>query len=87
MRPAAASARLSAFAALLPDSPDVYLRWKELVFSHEVKGVQVHDAKLVALMLIHQLTHLLTLNPSDFSRYPSVTAVTPEQVIASANVP
>jgi len=46
-------------------------------------GVQVHDAKLVALMAVHGDSHILTLNPKDFARYPAVSAVTPEELLAS----
>ena len=65
---------------LLPDNPDAYFRWRELVTAHDIQGVQVHDAKLVALMSVHGLTHLLTLNARDFTRYGHITAVAPEQV-------
>jgi predicted nucleic acid-binding protein len=68
---------------VLPDSVDAYTRWKELVFAHGVKGVQVHDAKLVAIMSVYGITHLLSLNVADFVRYPQITALTPEQVLAS----
>jgi predicted nucleic acid-binding protein len=47
-----------------------------------VQGVQVHDARLVAWMQVHGMTHLLTLNASDFSRYPSINAWTPQDVQA-----
>ena len=71
--------------AVLPDSVETYARWRGLVLAHAVKGTQVHDAKLVAMMLVHQLTHLLTLNPGDFTRYPGITALTPEQAITAAD--
>ena len=71
-------------ANVLHDSSEAYARWKELVVAHAVRGVQVHDAKLVALMGLSGITHILTLNPGDFARYPDVTAVTPAQVIAAA---
>lgn len=70
-------------ATVLPDSVATYARWKELVLLHGVMGTRVHDAKLVAAMTVHGLTHLLTLNPGDFARYPGITVVTPEQVTAS----
>lgn len=38
---------------------------------------QVHDARLVALMQAHGITHILTLNGSDFTRYPGITPVDP----------
>ena len=70
-------------AVLLPDSVETYGRWKELVVNQGVRGVQVHDAKLAALMAVHGITHLVTLNTGDFARYPHVTALTPQQVTAS----
>ena len=46
-----------------------------------VMGVQVHDARLVATMIAHRITHLLTLNDQDFARYPEITAVHPRQLV------
>jgi predicted nucleic acid-binding protein len=74
-------------ATLLPDSPDAYPRWKDLIVTHGVRGVQVHDAKLVALMTLHGVTHILTLNPKDFARYSAISAVTPEELLAAASTP
>ena len=54
---------------VLPDSPVVYERWKELVLAHKVIGVNVHDAHLVAAMIVHDVTHILTANVKDFVRY------------------
>ena len=34
----------------LPDHASVYDEWLRLVIAHEVKGIQVHDARLVAFM-------------------------------------
>ncbi|HMJ25231.1 MAG TPA: hypothetical protein VK475_05360, partial [Pyrinomonadaceae bacterium] len=65
---------------VLPDSPSVYEGWKALVLAHKVIGVNVHDARLVAAMLIHGVTHILTANIKDFDRYAAVTAVTPEEI-------
>lgn len=66
---------------ILPDAPEVYLRWREIVRAHAVQGVQVHDAKLVALMLVRGVSHILTLNTRDFVRYPGIVAVAPEQIV------
>jgi hypothetical protein len=41
---------------------------------------QVHDARLVAVMRVHGLTHVLTFNPTDFTRYPGITVVRPQDV-------
>src|SRR5271169_324704 len=36
----------------LPDSQMVHDRWRRLLVEHEVKGVQVHDARLAASMYV-----------------------------------
>ena len=53
----------------LPDSDDVYDRWRDIVITLGVSGVQVHDARLVAVMLTHGITHILTFNGKDFARF------------------
>lgn len=67
---------------LLPDLPSVYAEWRELVVNYGVSGVQVHDARLVATMIVHNVTHILTFNTSDFSRYAprGIVAVDPASV-------
>ena len=67
---------------LLPDFPDMYPNWRRLVVKYSVSGVQVHDARLVALMLVHDVTYILTFNTQDFTRYASegIIAVNPATV-------
>jgi predicted nucleic acid-binding protein len=69
-------------AAILPDSPATIDHWKQLVIQFQVRGVQVHDTRLVALMDVHGVRHLLTLNPSDFARFRHLTVVTPENLLS-----
>lgn len=38
-----------------------------------MKGKNAHDARLVAAMVRHGLTHILTFNAQDFSRYRGIT--------------
>ena len=71
------------FAIVLPEPAGLYQRWRDLVIAHRVLGVQVHDAKLVAAMMLHQIPRILTLNPADFARYQPITAITPQQVLTS----
>jgi hypothetical protein len=54
-----------------------------LVVAHGVMGAQVHDARLVAFMLAHGLTHVLTLNAADFARYPGIIPVAPGEILAA----
>jgi predicted nucleic acid-binding protein len=65
---------------VLPDSPATFAKWKALVLAHKVIGVNVHDARLVAAMLVHGVTHILTANVKDFVRYSAVTAIAPDQI-------
>ena len=46
---------------------------------YDVSGVQVHDARLVASMIAHNVAHILTFNVTDFTRYDSegIVAVDP----------
>ncbi len=60
---------------ILPDHPDVYLTWREQVVQFNVSGVQVHDARLVATMRVYGITHILTINVADFTRYQSLGIV------------
>ena len=66
----------------LEDSPKVYPEWRRLVVSYGVSGVKVYDARLVAFMRVNQITHILTFNTSDFTRYApeGVVAIDPRTV-------
>jgi predicted nucleic acid-binding protein len=64
----------------LDDTPDVFLNWLRLVSAEGVSGRQVHDARLVAVMEAHSITHLLTFNVSDFRRYSTIRVVHPDEV-------
>jgi predicted nucleic acid-binding protein len=66
--------------ALLEDVPGITRRWHRLLLRHSVQGVQVYDARLVAAMQAHGVSHLLTLDASDFARYTGITAVHPTSV-------
>jgi hypothetical protein len=67
---------------LLLDERGVYSNWRQLVSTYDVKGKTAHDARLVGAMLRHSVSCILTFNKSDFSRFVSVTAITPSEVLA-----
>ena len=46
---------------LLLDSPAIYPEWRRLAVQFGVSGVAVHDARLVATMLVHNVTHILNV--------------------------
>ena len=68
--------------SLLTDSPKVYPEWRRLVVNYDVSGVQVHDARLAASMIVHNVKHILTFNVTDFERYTNegIMAVDPATV-------
>jgi predicted nucleic acid-binding protein len=67
---------------LFPDSSRIYPEWRRLVVTYGVSGVQVHDSRLVAAMKVNGVTHILTLNATDFTRYidEGIVAVDPTTV-------
>ena len=56
----------------LAESEDIYQQWRKLVVRFEVSGVQVHDARLVAVMLANDIATILTFNTRDFQRYVQI---------------
>jgi predicted nucleic acid-binding protein len=72
--------KLERLFSILSDSPAIYSEWRRLVTKYSVMGVQVHDTRLVAAMLVHGITHLLTFNTSDFKRFSEITLVHPSNI-------
>jgi len=73
--------RLKALFPLLLDTPAIYGEWERLVITHAVMGVHVHDTRLVAAMLVHGLSRILTFNTDDFKRFTEITAVHPSKIV------
>lgn len=73
-------ARLEQQFPSLPDTQASYDEWRRLVTTHSVLGVKAHDTRLVAAMLTHGVSHILTFNVADFRRYPGITVVDPQSV-------
>lgn len=71
---------IEAGMVLLVDSALVYQEWRRIVTKHNVSGVRVHDARLAAAMYVHGVSHILTLNVTDFSRFDGLTALHPDSV-------
>ena len=68
---------------LAPDVPAIYPAWRRLVVTAAVSGVQVHDARLAAVMMAHGISHILTFNGDDFRRFEysaGITVVHPREV-------
>lgn len=48
-----------------------------LVAAYDVKGNSAHDARIVASMKVHNVSHVLTFNGPDFTRFPAITVLSP----------
>lgn len=64
----------------LPDTEAVYRERLRLPILHDVKGVKVHGAKLVAAVIAHGIDRLLTFNTADFAR-SDIDAIHPAAVV------
>jgi predicted nucleic acid-binding protein len=72
--------------SVLVDEPAVYPIWQRLMLKYQVRGVAVHDGRLVSVMLLYGIERLLTLNDRDFRRYePEGIFVTTPQALLAAN--
>lgn len=60
---------------VLEERPQVYPVWKRLCEDFGVSGKQVFDARIVAFMQVQGISHLLTFNGADFSRFASLGIV------------
>ncbi len=69
--------QLKSLFTLMPDTAAIYSAWEQLVSRYQIRGVNVHDARLVAAMQVHGLTHILTFNARDFTRYAGISVVEP----------
>jgi predicted nucleic acid-binding protein len=67
---------------ILQEDRRVYLAWRRLLVSQNVRGVQVHDAHLAAVLEVHNVVHLLTFNGVDFKRFANLSAIHPQDVQA-----
>ena len=65
---------------LLPDSLAVHNEWRQMLVTHGISGVQVHDARLVAAMRVHGVQRILSFNNADFVRYRDIEAVNPRML-------
>jgi predicted nucleic acid-binding protein len=75
------SEKLKKIFILELDTPQIFTEWEYLVIKHQVMGKQVHDARLAAAMVAHNITHLLTFNVEDFKRFSDIVVVDPRSVV------
>jgi len=62
---------------VLSSPTDVLHELIRLVQHYSVKGKQIHDAGIVATMLVHGIKRVATRNVADFQRYASEITILP----------
>ncbi|MBO1049112.1 MAG: PIN domain-containing protein [Dolichospermum sp. DEX182a] len=75
------SEKLKKIFILELDTPQIFIEWESFVIKYQVMGKQVHDARLAAAMVAHNITHLLTFNIDDFKRFSDIVVVDPRSVV------
>ena len=78
----AAAAEILNFKSLFPlceDTPAVLQEWEKVIAAYAVIGKNGHDARFVAAMVVHGISHFLTFNVQDFRRYTGITVLSPEE--------
>ncbi len=66
------------------ETSQIFSSWCALVTDNQIKGKRTHDARIVAVMLTSGISHILSLNPNDFSGVPGITIVHPKKVLDEA---
>jgi predicted nucleic acid-binding protein len=67
---------------LLPETPQVYPAWEGLIAKYAVQGKRSHDVRLVALMIQHRVSRLLTFNDADFRPFTEIETLNPFDALA-----
>ncbi|VXD13140.1 PilT protein [Planktothrix serta PCC 8927] len=71
---------------LLEESPQIFFTWLDLVTTNQVMGKRTHDARLMAVVLANNITHILTFNSSDFAVKSMITVICPQQLVTLKNL-
>src|ERR1035437_2045224 len=72
--------KLEGFFQILTENAASYATWKTLLIANRVSGVQVHDARLVAVMKTYGIAQIVTFNVNDFARFSEIEAVHPDKI-------
>ncbi|MBA3921746.1 MAG: PIN domain nuclease [Nostocaceae cyanobacterium] len=64
----------------LEEIPDIFRLWFSLVTTHKISGKRTHDLRIQAVMLAHNISHILTLNPKDFVEIEGITIIHPNSI-------
>jgi predicted nucleic acid-binding protein len=72
--------RLEGFFDVVYENANSYAAWKALVTDYRVNGLQVHDARLVAVMKAYGIRQIVTFNDKDFRGYSGIEVLHPDSI-------
>jgi len=72
--------RIKGLFTLVDENREIFREWERLVQMHSIIGKNVHDARIVAQMLVHGIDNILTFNTKDFKRFSNITAIDPSSI-------
>ena len=72
--------RFQSLLRLIPETPGIFPVWRKPVLDHRVSGIQVHDARIVAAMMVNRVGRILTFDRDDFKRYTGIAVVHPTEI-------
>ena len=81
----AALSDLTSGIETLFDSAQVVQELRRLAIAHSIIGKSIHDARLVATMVVNGISHILTFNGSDFARFGQVSVIDPSTISTQSN--
>ena len=64
----------------LEETPDIFRIWWNLATTHKISGKRTHDLRIQAVVLAHNISHILTLNPKDFIPIEGTTIIHPNSI-------
>jgi hypothetical protein len=56
------------------------------VTDNDIKGKRTHDIRLLAVMKTHNISHLLTFNPTDFIQLSDLIIITPQTILSGQQI-
>ena len=71
-------ARFEQLYQILPENPDVYPLWRNLVAKYSVSGLKAYDTRIVASAMVYGVTKILTFNTADYRRYTEIEVLDPK---------
>jgi predicted nucleic acid-binding protein len=67
---------LRSLFVVLPEEP-LLQEWERVITTYRVSGKNTHDARLVAAMIVHGISSILTFDAQDFTRYTEIIVIDP----------